>query len=323
MTAGQKHTGENSWDQSGLEKLKATWPFWRRRKDKKALKKAFAQAADVPLAAEALAWAEQYGVKFFVDRQAVNIGGYYIPGTGIVAVTSSTLEHIESLANLLAHEIRHAWQDYQGLLARDEQVYLEQSFADRFINTALTEADANAFGKLAQAQARILQVKENIKKLGTKEEETRYLEALKKNTGSESAKLRKEFLKWFSEDQSHTGFYGDAASKSYGKRWDIYLGDVPLRNFEFKSADSYEGFGMDIHDRQDVLRLGESFSGTQNYLTALQPDILPKQILRPSLANTFWGVANSEQIKLTTDLRKAYLKKKLAPENRKPRHPWP
>jgi len=323
MTVQNKHQPEVHWDQSEFEKLKATWSFWRKRKDRKALKKVFARAAAVPLLAEALAWADQHGIKFFVDHQAVNIGGYYVPGTGVVAVTPSMLKHFESAANLLAHEIRHAWQDYHGLVARDDRVYHERSFEDSFINTALTEADANAFGKLAQAQAEIAQIKENIRKFGDKETENWYLEALKKTIESESAKLRKEFLKWFRPDGTSTEFYGDAASKSYGQRWNIYQGALPPRNFEYKPAVSYEGFGVDIHDIQEVLRLGVDFTGARNYLADLQPDVLPKQILRHSLADTFWSAANDEQRKLTTELRKAYLKKKLAPENRKPHHPWP
>jgi hypothetical protein len=81
------------------------------------------------------------------------------------------------------------------------------------------------------------------------------------------------------------------------------------------------GTGINIHDLQDVLRLGVSFDGTRNYLAGLGPDILLKQILRPSLADAFWGAANDEQKKLTNELRKAYLKQKLAPENK--RHPHP
>ena len=313
MAVTSKHKPENRWDQTGFEKLKATWWRWRVAKNEKRLRQVFALAADSVVVAEALDWAQQHGIKFFIDRQA-NLGGYYTMGTGVVALTPSVFQNLPRMAEVLVHETRHAWQDYNGLLSWDDDTPRQGNFNDFYINMALIEADARAFGKLAAAQVEISQLEKS-------DGSNWALPRLKKAVADESAKLGKEFLNWF-DKQWRPAYYGDAASKAYGKKWGLYKGALPELKTEFNIKPSTV-MGMDIHDRQDILRLGVDFSGTKNYLAALQPDILPKRILRPSLADTFWGAANDKQIKLTTELRKAHLKQKLKPENRKPRHPWP
>jgi len=107
-------------------------------------------------------------------------------------------------------------------------------------------------------------------------------------------------------------FYGDYGSKVSGRQWGVYKDTIKDISFEFKVATPALLAGIDITNIQDVLQLGNSFSGAGNYLAALQPDVLPKKILRPSLANSFWRAANDDQKKLTTEIRKAYLRRKLA-----------
>ena len=53
--------------------------------------------------------------------------------------------------------------------------------------------------------------------------------------------------------------------------------------FEFDPQSVFfTGRSININNIQDVVRMGRFFSGTKNYLAALQPDILPKKILCPS-----------------------------------------
>ena len=125
-------------------------------------------------------------------------------------------------------------------------------------------------------------------------------------------------------------FNGENISKDYAQRKGIIQVDKSKPNggllaggFEFKVGYNPIIGDLDAGDMDSVLRLGVNFSGTVNYLAQLQPDILPRQILSPSLANTFWGSANPEQKKLTTEIRKVNLREKLAPENKRKLHPWP
>ena len=327
MAVNSKYKPELRWDKSGFEKLKSTWSPERIAGDGKDLRKLFAELAeDSPLVAEALAWAERHGVEFFIDRQVENSKGYYTLGTGVLALIPSVLWDPARAANVLVHEIRHAWQDYYGLIAWDDKSPDNGNFTDFFINDALIEADAYAFGCLAEKQVSLSKQEKTLKKtrLATgrpiSAQDQAFLLKQRDEIAEGNVVLGEKFQEWF--EKWRPEFYGDYFSKKYGLKWGLYDGKLPARNFEFDPPEPNVR-GFDIHDRQDVLRLGANFSGIKNYLATLEPKILPKQILRPSLANTFWGSASPAQRKLTTELRKAYLKKKLSPENRKPRHIWP
>jgi hypothetical protein len=319
VNSKHKHQPENRWNQSGFEKLKASWSPERIAEDKKLLERIFAMAAECPVLAEALDWAHQHEMQFFVDRQAVNVGGYYNLGTGVLALVPSSLMSDARAVEVLVHEIRHAWQDYNGLLTWDDETPHQGNFNDFFINNALIEADATAFGSLAAAQLSMTRLEKRKANQPLKKWEQELLSG--QQAANEKVVLGKGFLGWFT-GKWRPQFYGDYASKFYGKKWGLYDGSLPPRNLEF-DVEPPSREGMNVHDIRDVLRLGVNFSGTKNYLAALPPDILPRKILSPSLANNFWRAANARQEKLTTELRKACLKKKLAPENRKPRHLWP
>jgi predicted peroxiredoxin len=80
MFVKKAHKPKIHWDQTAFKKLKATWSPERIDEDNETLDKIFALAADCPLLAEALDWAKEHGIKFFVDRTAVKLGGYYAQG---------------------------------------------------------------------------------------------------------------------------------------------------------------------------------------------------------------------------------------------------
>jgi len=314
MAASEKYKPKTNWNQTAFEKLKATWSPERIAEDEKTLQNIFALAADCPLLTEALEWAQQHDIKFFIDRNAVNCGAYYTLSTGVMALTAKTATDLDvTLAvGSVVHEIRHAWQDYYGLVGCDTEPF-SGDYRRSFINTALIEADALAYGLRAKDQYRAALAKKRGWPVPS---------AIQKTLPDENADLGRKFLTWFSNRNSHTQFYGEKLSKFFGRKWDVYEGAQPERRNEL-SLTKLQLDGINIDNIQDVLRLGVNFSGTKNYLAAMQPDILPKRILRPWLAGTFWGTANSNQRKLTAAIRKASLKKKLVPENRKPRHPWP
>jgi hypothetical protein len=299
---------EVRWDQSAFEALKATWSPKRIAEDEKRLQEIFDLAAHVPSLKEALDWANTHGIKFFVDHKAVNAAGYYVPGMGALAVVIRGSDTPEFHAQVITHEIRHAWQDYHGLLKKP----LSSSFAEYNIKTALIEADAFAFGKRAAYELSEWQGTLMDDELLSREE--RWDE----DEQSPGADLQKNFLSWFAIPHKPQ-FYGHYASKSFSGACKINRREAQTsvpKAFEVKPLGAL-GSGMDIDNIESVLHLGKGFTGAKNYLAALPREVLPKKILVPSLANTFWGAANDAQRKLTAELRKARLRKKLAHRLRK------
>ena len=311
MAVNSKYKPAVHWDQKAYNELRATWSPERKAEDKKMLQKIFRMAKDSPQLMEELAWARQHGIKFFIDHTAVNCGGYYWPGSGVVAISVNQLFSPAFTVEILAHELRHAWQDYHGLLAWNDLTPSAGDFTAFFIKDALAEADALAYGQRASFEFQSAQYKK------IKEPVPTYIQ---RALLDENADLATKFLSWFGGKNS--AFYGDFFSRKHGVKWGVYDGGLPTHNFEHHPVEPQLA-GINIDNIQDVLQLGANFSGTKNYLAEMQPDILPKHILRPALANTFWGVAGTRQRRLTTELLKANLRKRLKPENRKKPHPWP
>lgn len=282
------------WDQKDFDKMISRWSPRRRARDEKALAKIFALAESSPAFAAALAWADKNGLRFFIDRKIDSLG-YYTPGTGVLGIASDALlDTAEAIATII-HEIRHAWQECNGL-SSDEGGDVEPSFRDGFLRTALTEADAEAWGLLAKRQYLRSQVGLPLALPAAQEKE----------------ELAFGFLLWFNPEAGHAWTYGDGLSKDFGVQAGIYKGRAKKQKYEFKTrAEGPLGGTIGIDNLQDVRRLGVSFSGGSNYLAALPSDILVKRILRPSLADTFWGAADAKEMKRTAALRKYDLREKL------------
>lgn len=305
MTARDLKKTETRWDQSGFAALKATWSAERIKKDKTRLKSIFNMAAHSPTLKQALAWAEAHGVQFFVDHQSVNCGGYYTPGTGVVAIADryTSASSIAYAVQVITHEIRHAWQDYHGLCPTDfPGPVTTPDFAAYFIQLSLIEADATAFGKRAEGEFLAAKLKKENIPLSL---------CFQAALADEKADLRKKFLDWSSTPKT-TRYYGDAASKHYGRAAGIYKGLQPPRNLEFISEALPLGPGPDITDSQRLLELGKTFSGW-NYLAKFPKDILLKKILSPSMALSFYRAANDDQKQLTAAIRKNCLRQKFLP----------
>lgn len=108
---------------------------------------AVAQARS-PVARQALAWAAAHGVSIEIGRHP-HAGGSY-DNMGHVLVDRHRCTDILSAINIIVHEIRHAWQDYYGLLPASTRRY---GIGDRLVINALVEADAQAMGELAQLES--------------------------------------------------------------------------------------------------------------------------------------------------------------------------
>jgi hypothetical protein len=287
---------EVRWDQRGFEQAKSGWSSERIEKDKKCLKKAFNQAAQVPVLKQALAWAEAHGVKFVIDRTCVNVGGYYTSGSGVVAIAEKHTRSMQDFVRIIVHETRHAWQDHHGLLKREPY-----NFAGYFIKNSLIEADAFAFERRAADEFEIVR----LKRLRKDNERRQSIPILQARLANQEGYLAEKFLEWFSSDR--TSLYGDAASKHCGLIAGVYRGVMPEYGCELRLRTSALGPGLDLSNSQNILKLGKTFSG-RNYLARLPHEVLSKKIMSPTLANSFYEAANDDQRKLTAALRKQELR---------------
>ncbi len=253
MAANEVYKPETHWDQTAFEELRATWSPERIAEDEERLKDIFKLAAEVPLLAEALDWAEEHGVKFFVDRTAAGIEGYYTPGTGVLGITEKGLAKPADAVLTLVHEIRHAWQEYNGFGPESAH-----GFSAYLITVGLKEADAEAFGQRAKDQYRFFKLKKNHKKIP---------DFLRNSLAKEYADLGANFQVWF---PLFGGIYGDRGSKAYSQVLGLppveSLPDARLEtglsagHFEFEPKHvAFTGKSIDISNLQDVIRMGRFF----------------------------------------------------------------
>jgi hypothetical protein len=283
MTENDKQ--KPTWDQTEFEKFRASWSPARAAADAALLADIFRLAEKSPLVAEELAWAKENGVQFFIDHNLpADVGGYYMPGMGVLAIGAKALEDPVKAVTAIAHELRHAWQDAQGLFNTFSYNYTEHA-----LKNALIEADAQAFGWRAEDQFNGVAI------------------------ADEAAGLREKFLMWFKSEAPQKYGVADVQSylQNYGLATTISIAQLetgaPATGDEFNAAAEPLGEGVDITNMNDVAKLGATFLGAANYMADLPPKTL-SDLLRPELADTFWGAANDEERKKTAQLQKAYLK---------------
>lgn len=302
---------------AAIGRVKARWQrhdynaFQRRlkpsrlEKDRAALEKAFAFADDVPVFKEALDWAREHGIEFFVDRTCSRyVGAYYTPGIGAVGVNHRVLNNPQLMAIYLTHEIRHGFQDVHGLLGHS----MKPNFAGEAIRTALIEADAMAFETLAAHQAARAVLKKRQAEKGLPPDLAIRLKRIEKYCADEKADLWRGFGSWFQGQRVF--FYSDAIAR----REAAMLGmksDKPVdHKYEFRvfSASPCDPL-PDIADDAQFQKLGKTFSG-DNYLNdAKRRDFVLQTVNNPSLARSFWR-AGAKPSKLVSDLRKTELQMK-------------
>jgi len=93
-----------------------------------------------------LEWADDNDIQILMDHKCNGVIGYYMIGTNTVCLNS--LFSNEDLLGTLAHELRHAWQDHNGLLSNTITTPQDYATQVRFI-----EADAFAFGAIVAFEA--------------------------------------------------------------------------------------------------------------------------------------------------------------------------
>lgn len=273
-----------TWDRSAFEEFQARRDAALVTSDAKRLKKLFAAAAS-PLAREVFDWATKNNVTFFIDHTCEKAGAYYTVGTGTVGLGARYADMPDIAIPMLVHEIRHAWQDQQGMIPTKAR-----NFAEYMIQVALIEADAAAFQRATERQEdRIRWQEEGVKPLPHPDVQ---------------ADLRRHFADW---RQRHGAFYGNTAVRHFAHK----LGVPDVAPVDFKTQfRPYGGvrkvpavYGIPTALDRVIDTLGKTFDG-KNYLDHDSARTeLAEKFLKPKLAHRFFQSAQKIQ-PLVTEVNK-------------------
>lgn len=151
------------------------------RKDKQIIEKIIAYAEEhSPTARQALAWARAHDLTVMAQQKKGTLLGRYQGGVVLLCLPrlqAGGFIDYQTCVETLVHEIRHAWQDYYGLLSVSPVKYMGATYtrtSDALIANAFYEADAYAMGELAGKECR-----------------------RPKGVSNPAAALRFEFMRWF------------------------------------------------------------------------------------------------------------------------------
>lgn len=297
------------WDRGNLAEWRASHSDARKCQDEKLLSGIFNLAAKVPQMKEALDWANAHGIEFVVDRTTKKANGYYSRRTGVVALSAHVLADPAKAVGTVTHEIRHAWQDWHGLLARRPG-----RFADYFAALALVEADAEAFGARARQEYALRQRQEEYRGglyrllpvKGWIEKIDRQVDLLQKDPET----LWQGFKDWFARGRALT--YGQSAMEKLAR--ELGVPDIVPKNYnlEFKPFGDREPpphDAVDFRQEDQLHRLGRSFSG-QNYFDGKGRRGYLQSVFNVELAERFYS-PERKRPKLMDEIRKRALLLKL------------
>lgn len=278
------------WDKSGLQPYREKIGAEREAGDKRKIESIFNMAVKVPALKEALDWANAHGIDFIIDRNMAAWGMYH-PGTGILSVSEKLFEQDrkEILVEALTHEIRHAWQDWNGLLPAPST-----SFTGLYIGQALIEADAYAYGFQAKHQY-------NMSRGATAK--------------SDPWILREGFDHWFSSSMASSygvrtlAAFGRSSNKPFVPR-DKFENTVAERSAvipEFRHPRKHP-FPKGISPDDDSLaKLGRGFTGGGSYFNRKMRDKIIRKVFATSAAMVFFK-QESKPHEMANDLRKREMK---------------
>jgi hypothetical protein len=234
---------------------------------------------------EALDWARKHQIEFIIDHN-MQTPAYYHVGAGIVALSDKIFHSKPGAVSALTHEIRHAWQDYHGLIPTGGT-----TFAGYFIRLGLIEADAAAHGSLAEHQY---------------------------HQGGGSAPtdgqiLWKGFCSWYSGQRAKA--YGRTALGEFAQqlgipgiaRWNPCFEYTPFQNGALPARE-----GIGISNAGEVRPLGKNFSGINYFNQPGSREFFARKILSPAFAAAFYR--NCEELPFSKDF---YARHKLTDEIRK------
>lgn len=247
----------------------------RRKKDQRRIREIRRLMAKSPLGKKLLDWADANNIRIEMDHQT-EAGGYYYQGYRIVALSARSSN--EQLVGTLAHEIRHAWQDFHGMLPSLTQDWNKlQSVGDYITQIKFVEADAFAVGesvlRSVSAKRRQEMKEEMVLQLSEKEiDPMTFSEPLKDEEAPEL--LAKRFTQFFN-DSWRRNFYEDRSLKIYAKNIGVADIKIPCGSGEYineKTKPAIYQDGLDLHDFRQIRLLGELL-GRGNYM-----DYLPAEM---------------------------------------------
>jgi len=304
------------WNQSSLKPfLNGIGPA-RLKEDRKKLRRLFNAAALSPTAKAALDWARDNNIKFIVDH-TTKANGYYWSDTGVVAIAARLLSNPQNLGTAvgtLTHEIRHGWQDKQGMIPTT----IDCSFTDYFIRLSLMEADAEAHGAQSREEYELQRTLKNIQKNFPQSPSAGFYEnRLQKLPLTRADDLQRHFKSWYTSWRP--GVYGDTAAKFFGHALGIPNVKPTDHKMEFTPYGKDEGpkhTGIDYAKKAQLEQLGKSFDGT-DYLASLRGHDRG-QILSPYLAARFFSATKQAPARLVTEVIRIQEDRKLAATVPKP-----
>ena len=254
-----------------------------------------------------------------IDHQCL-ANGYYTSGSGVVVVSARLFTRDGrpegNVIGTAVHEIRHAWQDYYGMIPD----FKHKKFIPDIIRIGLIEADAHAHGELARAEYFHALDREMIE--GTLDtsavtkHNASYIDNLLRHNIERDARelaetqavLWREFKKWYTGDRA--GFYGDAVQKETAVYYGVPNARKPDYKFIFDSqAQLPPCSGIDYTRREDLLRLGKGFNGGNYIAQNGDADWLRCVALNPTRAQWFFAERNWAK-RPTSMVRESILREK-------------
>ncbi len=212
-------------------------------------------------------WAEDRGVSIWLDYQCKDsAGGYHIIGSKTVCL-SANLTDLQ-LVPILAHELRHAWQDEQNFmpsLYKNAKTYLKQI---RFIEADATAYEFQIFTEMQEAKINVVaspyyRFCQNI---------------LKQSLDNTPQFLKGKEAFW----SGFCGFFADRNKKDNYDSTAILVGEIlaELKKAEiFKIKTEYSNGnyskpnikGIDVESKLEIVKIANMF-GEGNYLDSIEID---------------------------------------------------
>lgn len=275
------------WDKSALRKFYDGQSPERRGDDAERLSRVFNLAAKSKSVKEALDWAAENDIDIVIDRTSRNVGGYYMNRTGVVALSDPAFWNDARLAGVVVHEIRHAWQDKQNLIAT-----AEYRLDHYIIKNALIEADATAHQRLAEQEVRVFDAGEMARKMEEKGMDAawqrKHVAAETQKIADPNAFLLDQFRGWYAG--MLPSIYGRAATQRFARQHGMTDVKPPDWNLEMPMIEVPTGTGVDFLHRRSLRKLGQRYDGS-NYFKTADMERLKADHLSPLRARRFFNKA--------------------------------